>query len=156
MSDIRLKSPYNLPRTLANCNGRAKGRAVRYGCYRLTLYPSFWPDRVQRRRDVADAFRTAAADALAKLDRYARLPKAVAESTQTLAVETSQKLAQPPAPNDVADARDCLWAGLTKDWRDARAAQRAEGIELAQVTSHAGKIARIINLPRWAMNCDTV
>jgi len=99
----------------------------------LTLYFSFWQDRIQRSRDVADSVRTAAADALAKLDRYAHLPEAVAESAQNLAVETSQRLAQPQKQNDVADARDYLWAGLTKDWQEARSAQRAEGIELAHV-----------------------
>ena len=99
----------------------------------LTLYFSFWQDRIQRRRDVADAIRTAAADALAKLERYARLPESVADSAQTLAVETSQMLAKLPTSNDVESARDYLWAGLSKNWQEARAAQRAEDIELAHV-----------------------
>jgi hypothetical protein len=99
----------------------------------LTLYFSFWQDRIQRRRDVADAIRTAAADALAKLERYARLPESIADKAQTLAVETSQMLAKPPASNDVESARDYLWAGLSKNWQEVRAAQREENIELAHV-----------------------
>jgi hypothetical protein len=105
-----------------------------------TLYVSLRNARLQRRRDLADAVRTAAAEALAKLDRYARLPKAVAESAQTLVVETSRKLAKRSrklakhiSPGDVGEARDYLYAGLMAEWQEARATQRAEGIELAHV-----------------------
>jgi hypothetical protein len=99
----------------------------------LTLYFSFRQDRVQRRREAADAVRTAAADALAKLERYAGFPAAVAEGAQALVVETSQRLTKPQVMDDVTDARDYLWAELTKVWQEARAAQRAEGIEFAHV-----------------------
>jgi hypothetical protein len=126
----------------------------------LTLYVSFWQARVQRQGDVADAVRTAAADALAKLDRYARLPEAVAESAQSLVVETSQKLAGPRTGQDVGDARDYVWAGLMREWQEARALQRAEGIELAHVKlfghrpdAYLGVAESITELDRGALKC---
>lgn len=126
----------------------------------LTLYVSFWQARLQRRRDLADAVRTAAAEALAKLNRYAHLPKSVAESAQTIVVEASQKLAQPRRPGDVGEARDYLWAGLMKEWQETRRAQREEGIELAHVKlfghrpdAYHGVEESIIELDKGALNC---
>lgn len=99
----------------------------------LTLYLGFWQARVQRQREIADVIRTAAADALAKLDRYARLPGSLTERAQDLVVEASGKIARASKPDDIRKARDYLWAELTKDWQEVRAAQRSEEIELSHV-----------------------
>jgi hypothetical protein len=92
--------------------------------------------------------------------RTGRLPKSVAESAQTLVVETSQKLAQPRSPGDVGEARDYMWTGLMKEWQEARATQRAEGIELAHVKlfghrpdAYRGVAESIIKLDNGALKC---
>src|SRR5215472_3358588 len=99
----------------------------------ITLSWSFWQARRQERRALADAIRTAAADALAKIDRYARWPLALTEKSQVLAVEVSQKVAASGAQDDIKRARDDLWEGLSKNWQEIRAAQRDESIELVHV-----------------------
>lgn len=99
----------------------------------LTLYLSFAQSRVQRRRDVADAVRTAAADMLATLERYALLPKALSEHAQGLVVSVSQMVAGSSEPVEVEHARDSLWTGLIEAWETTRSAQHAEGVEKAHV-----------------------
>ncbi|MEU4690374.1 hypothetical protein [Actinoplanes sp. NPDC023714] len=99
----------------------------------LTLFLSLRQARLQRRREIADAVRTAAADALAKLERYARLPGAVADRVQGLIIETTRMLGAKPQVDDLRKARDHLWSGLLREWQEARTAQRAEEVELAHV-----------------------
>jgi hypothetical protein len=126
----------------------------------LTLYISFWQARLQQRRDLADAIRTAAADALAKLDRYARIPEVLTESAQDLAVEVSRMIVGSSAIGDVEKARDHAWSELSKDWQAVRAAQRAEGVELAHVRllgsrpdAYHGVAESIRELDRRAFEC---
>jgi hypothetical protein len=129
----------------------------------VTLYVSLRQARKQRQREVADSVRAAAADALARLNRYARLPELVADSAQTIAVETSRKIAQPPAKGDVEDARDYLWMKLLLQWQNARTAQRAEGVELVHVKllgyrpdAYEGIEKAIEELDQGAMHCFNV
>lgn len=99
----------------------------------LTVYVSFAQARTQQLRTVGDTVRTAAADALAALERYALLPKALSEHAQSLVVSVSQDVANATTTSKVNEARDRLWQGLTEAWETTRSAQRAEGVEKAHV-----------------------
>lgn len=99
----------------------------------LTLYLSAAQNRAQTRRAAADSVRTAAADALATLQRYALLPQMISENAESLVVSVSRKVVPAAEDGSLSEPRDDLWQGLTTAWEASRAAQRAEGVEKAHV-----------------------
>jgi hypothetical protein len=124
------------------------------------LYVSLRQARKQRQHEVADSVRTAAADVLARLDRYAHLPQMVADGAEVIAVEASRLLTSTPIEGDVEQARDYLWMKLAAQWEVARTAQRDEEIELIHVKllgyrpdDYLGVKEAIANLNQGALRC---
>lgn len=95
----------------------------------IALVTALRQDRRQRLRESADQVRTAAADTLARFDRYARAPEDFVSDIQPLLVEASEMLAK---THDVLQVRDFLWKEINAIWRRMRERQHGESIELSQ------------------------
>lgn len=96
----------------------------------LALTYAVTKDRILRKRQQADAVRTAAAEALVKLERWAELSRSLGTNIQALLIEASELLG---TSRDVGVARDYLWKGLNGTQRDLASEQRNLDIESAFV-----------------------
>lgn len=99
-----------------------------------TLSYGWWKDRSLRRREQADAARTAAAQALAKLERWVEIAQSFEQDIQGLLVETTQVVDESHGDSrGLEKGRDHLFLGLNEAWRKLSEEQRALEIESSAV-----------------------
>ena len=99
-----------------------------------TLSYGWWKDRSLRRREQADAARTAAAQALAKLERWVEIAQSFEQDIQDLLVETTQVVDESHGDlRGLEKGRDHLYAGLNAAWQKLSQEQRALEIESSAV-----------------------
>ncbi len=99
----------------------------------LTLSYGWWKDRSLRRRERADAVRTAAAHAFAKLEHWVDLAESFGDQIQGLLVETTHVVDSHGDRPDFERGRDYLWGELHTAWWKLSEELRALEMESAAV-----------------------